>query len=91
MLPFSLRLMDFQSAMQDVYDLFHDINSFLLGRSLTRLEEMLRPAGVIGRFVPRITLRARNPLRAARRRFCKPLPGQFRAVLLLSRATDGHR
>jgi len=47
-LPFSLRLTDFQSAMQDVYDLFHDINSFLLGRSLTRLEEMLRPAAMSG-------------------------------------------
>ena len=29
-LPFSLRLMDFQIAMQDVYDLFHDINTSFL-------------------------------------------------------------
>ena len=48
MLPFSLRLTDFQSAMQDVYDLFHDINSLLLDRSLKRLEEMLRPAAMSG-------------------------------------------
>ena len=47
-LPFSLRLMDFQIAMQDVYDLFHDINSLLLARSLKRLEEMLRPAAMSG-------------------------------------------
>ena len=47
-LPFSLRLMDFQIAMQDVYELFHDINSLLLGRSLKRLEEMLRPAVMSG-------------------------------------------
>ena len=48
MLPFSLRLTDFQSAMQDVYDLFDDINSLLLDRSLKRLEEMLRPAAMSG-------------------------------------------
>ena len=47
-LPFSLRLMDFQIAMQDVYDLFHDINSLLLARSLKRLDEMLRPAAMSG-------------------------------------------
>ena len=47
-LPFSLRPMDFQIAMQDVYDLFHDINSLLLARSLKRFEEMLRPAAMSG-------------------------------------------
>ena len=47
-LPFSLRLTDFHSAMQDVYDLFHDINGFLLARSLNRLDEMLRPAAMSG-------------------------------------------
>jgi len=35
-------------AMQDVYDLFHDINSLFLGRGLRRLEEMLRPAAMSG-------------------------------------------
>ena len=47
-LPYSLRAVDFQVAMQDVYDLFHDINSLLIGRGLRRLEEMLRPAAMSG-------------------------------------------
>ena len=47
-LPYSLRTVDFQIAMQDVYDLFHDINSLLVGRGLRRLEEMLRPAAMSG-------------------------------------------
>jgi len=47
-LPYSLRLMDFEMTMQDVYDLFHDINSLFLGRGLRRLEEMLRPAAMSG-------------------------------------------
>ena len=44
--------------------------------------------GVIGRSVRRMTLTAENVRRASRRRFCKPLPCRFRAVLPLSRATD---
>lgn len=47
-LPYSLRTMDFQIAMQDVYDLFHDINSLLVNRGLRRLEDMLRPAAMSG-------------------------------------------
>ena len=47
-LPYSLRLMDFQIAMQDVYDLFHDVNGLLVERGLNRLEEMLRPAAMSG-------------------------------------------
>ena len=47
-LPYSLRLMDFEIAMQDVYDLFYDINSLFLERGLKRLEEMLRPAAMSG-------------------------------------------
>ena len=47
-LPYSLRTMDFQIAMQDVYDLFHDVNSLLVARGLRRLEEMLRPAAMSG-------------------------------------------
>ena len=47
-LPYSLRLMDFEIAMQDVYDLFHDVNSLLLARGLKRFEEMLRPAAMSG-------------------------------------------
>lgn len=47
-LPYSLRAVDFQVAMQDVYDLFHDINSLLVTRGLRRLEDMLRPAAMSG-------------------------------------------
>ena len=48
MLPYSLRLLDFEIAIQDVYNLFHDINGLLLERGLKRLEEMLRPAAMSG-------------------------------------------
>ena len=34
--------------MQDVYDLFHDINNLLVERGLHRIEEMLRPAALSG-------------------------------------------
>jgi len=47
-LPYSLRLMDFQIAMQDVHDLFHEINSSLIARNLKRFEDMLRPAAMSG-------------------------------------------
>lgn len=47
-LPYSLRTVDFQIAMQDVYDLFHDINGLLVNRGLHRLEDMLRPAALSG-------------------------------------------
>ena len=47
-LPFQLRLADFQSAMQDVYDFFYDVNSGLLERGLERLDDMLRPAIMSG-------------------------------------------
>ncbi len=43
-LPFELRLEDISLAMQDVYDLFFDVNSFLLRKGLQRLDDMLRPA-----------------------------------------------
>lgn len=46
--PFELRLQDFQMAMQDVYDFFHDVNSHLAGRGLQRLDDMLRPAIMSG-------------------------------------------
>jgi hypothetical protein len=48
MLPFSLRLKDFEIAMQDVYDFFFDVNSMLLGKGLHRLDDMLRPAAMSG-------------------------------------------
>ena len=47
-LPFSLRLSDFEAAMQDVYDLFYDFNTLLLARGLGRFDDMLRPAGMSG-------------------------------------------
>jgi hypothetical protein len=43
-LPYNLRVLDFQSAMQDVYDFFSDVNGFLHDRELPRLDDMLRPA-----------------------------------------------
>jgi hypothetical protein len=47
-LPFQLRLEDFEIAMQDVYDLFHDINTGLLEKGLERLDGFLRPAIMSG-------------------------------------------
>src|SRR5215510_5662844 len=47
-LPFELRLADFASAMQDVYDFFHDVNVGLVERGLERLDDMLRPAIMSG-------------------------------------------
>lgn len=34
--------------MQDVYDLFFDVNSGLLGKDLERLDDFLRPAIMSG-------------------------------------------
>lgn len=47
-LPYALRVLDFQASMQDVYDLFYDVNGLLLDRGLERLDEMLRPAAMSG-------------------------------------------
>lgn len=47
-LPYELRLEDFQMAMQDVYDFFYDVNSNLTAKGLERLDDMLRPAIVSG-------------------------------------------
>jgi hypothetical protein len=47
-LPFSLRLKDFEIAMQDVYDFFYDVNSLLLTKGLHRMDDMLRPAAMSG-------------------------------------------
>ena len=47
-LPFQLRLSDFEMAMQDVYDFFHDVNVSLVERGLERLDDMLRPAIMSG-------------------------------------------
>ncbi|MCA0299689.1 MAG: hypothetical protein LCH68_11910 [Proteobacteria bacterium] len=47
-LPFQLRLKDFELALQDVYDFFHDVNTALTGKGLQRLDDMLRPAIMSG-------------------------------------------
>jgi hypothetical protein len=47
-LPHQLRIGDFESAMQDVYDFFYDVNGLLLERGLHRLDDMLRPAAMSG-------------------------------------------
>jgi hypothetical protein len=47
-LPYSLRLDDFQIAMGDVYDFFFDVNTFFLERGLPRLDDLLRPANMSG-------------------------------------------
>lgn len=46
--PFSLRLKDFEIAMQDVYDFLHDVNKTLLSKGLHRMDDMLRPAAMSG-------------------------------------------
>lgn len=43
-LPYQLRQSDFQAAMEDVYDLLHDINVSQLDKGLRRIEETVRPA-----------------------------------------------
>jgi hypothetical protein len=48
MLPYELRLQDFEMAMQDIYDFFFDVNSYLTGHGLQRLDDMLRPAIMSG-------------------------------------------
>lgn len=47
-LPYHLRLLDFESAMQDVYDFFYDVNLHLTGKGLSRLEDTLRKANLSG-------------------------------------------
>lgn len=47
-LPYQLRLQDFQMAMQDVYDFFYDVNTNLTQRGLQRLDDLLRAAAMSG-------------------------------------------
>ena len=56
--------MDFQIAMQDVYDLFHDIDSLPLAWGLKRLEEMLRPAAMSGLISDLLTASLANHARS---------------------------
>src|SRR5438105_6913425 len=46
--PFQLRVEDFELAMQDVYDLFFDVNTGLLEKGLERLDDFVRPAIMSG-------------------------------------------
>lgn len=43
-LPYELRLADFELAMQDVYDMLFDVNTAMVSRGLKRLEETVRAA-----------------------------------------------
>jgi len=47
-LPYELRSLDFESAMQDVYDFFCDVNQHLAGKGLGRLEDTVRGAILCG-------------------------------------------
>lgn len=47
-LPYELRILDFESAMQDVYDFFYDVNVHLTAKGLGRLEDTLRKANLSG-------------------------------------------
>ena len=47
-LPYSLRLEDFEIAIQDVYDFFFDVNKLFLEKGLPRLDDILHPANMSG-------------------------------------------
>jgi len=47
-LPYELRLRDFEIAMQDAYDFFYDVNSYLIGKGLQRLDDLLRKQTMSG-------------------------------------------
>lgn len=47
-LPYELRVLDFQAAMQDVYDFFFDVNTYLVAKGLPRLDDTLRTANLSG-------------------------------------------
>ena len=48
LLPYELRLKDFELAMQDIYDFFYDVNTGLVAKGLERLDDFLRPAIMSG-------------------------------------------
>ena len=47
-LPYELRLLDYEAAMQDVYDFFFDVNAILAAKGLGRLEDTVRKAILSG-------------------------------------------
>ena len=63
-LPFELRLEDFQVAMQDVYDFFHDVNVLMATKGLQRLDDMLRPAIMSGMLSDMLTASMANHARS---------------------------
>ena len=63
-LPFQLRLGDFRSAMQDVYDFFYDVNQGLVDRGLERLDDLLRPAIMSGVLSDMLTASVANHSRS---------------------------
>lgn len=54
-LPYNLRIADFQLAMQDVYDFFYDMNTSLRDKNLRRFEDMARAAMLSGMLSDLIT------------------------------------
>ena len=48
LLPYSLRLENFEIAIQNVYDFFFDVNKLFLEKGLPRLDDILRPANMSG-------------------------------------------
>lgn len=64
--PYELRQLDFQHAMQDVYDFFHDVNTMLRGKGLPRLDDMLRPANLSGTISDMLTDALSSQSRALR-------------------------
>lgn len=48
MLPYGLRLKDFEFAIEDIYDLLHDLNLALAAKGLKRIEDTVRPAILSG-------------------------------------------
>lgn len=47
-LPYELRLKDFELAIQDVYDFYYDVNTGLVAKGLERLDDFVRPAIMSG-------------------------------------------
>ncbi|HVZ29371.1 MAG TPA: hypothetical protein VG839_03185 [Asticcacaulis sp.] len=54
-LPYNLRILDFEHAIQDIYDFFHDVNGLLSQKGLHRLDDMMRPAAMSGLISDMIT------------------------------------
>ena len=48
LLPHQLRLIDFETAMQDVYDFFYDVNVLFQKKGLPTFDDELRPAIMSG-------------------------------------------